>query len=152
MNEREGEIREPQAEQSGQYEAQASAAGPARERERTSAPVDEGTMQAVDERAATTKTEPMGRLSGSNLMQEEKLGYFAGQWDQIQAGFVDDPRRTVEQADRLVAEVIDQLSTMFKEERARLESQWSAGGQANTEDLRKAMQRYRDFFHTLVGR
>lgn len=152
MNESEREIQEPQAEQSGQYEAQASAAAPARERERTGSPADDGTMQAVDERAATTKTEPMGRLGGSSLMQQDKLGYFAGQWDHIQAGFVDDPRRTVEQADRLVAEVIDHLSTMFKEERARLESQWSRAGQANTEDLRKAMQRYRDFFQTLVGR
>lgn len=152
MNEQEREIREPQTEQAGAYEAQASAAAPARERERTAEPVDESTMQAVDQRAATTKTEPMGRLGGPNIIQQEKLGYFAGQWDRVQSGFVDDPRRTVEQADRLVAEVIDHLSTMFKEERARLESQWSGGGQANTEDLRKAMQRYRDFFQTLVGR
>lgn len=162
MNEQEREIREPQTERAGTYEAQASSAAPARERERTAEPahereptaepVDESTMQAVDQRASTTKMEPMGRLGGPNLIQQEKLGYFAGQWDHIQSGFVDDPRRTVEQADRLVAEVIDQIASMFKDERARLEAQWSGGGQANTEDLRKIMQRYRDFFQTLVGR
>ena len=152
MNESEREIREPQPEQAGPYEAQASAAAPARERERTAEPVDESTVHAVDQRDATTKAEPMGRPGGPNPIQQEKLGYFAGQWDRIQAGFVDDPRRTVEQADRLVAEVIDQLASMFKDERARLETQWSGSGQANTEDLRKIMQRYREFFQTLVGR
>ena len=160
MNERERDIKEPQTEQAGQYEAQASSAAPTRERDARTQPAEDGesidererTMQAVDQRAATTKTEPMGRLGGSTLIEQDRLGYFAGQWDQIQAGFVDDPRRTVERADRLVAEVIDQLSTMFKEERSRLEAQWSKGGQADTEDLRKTMQRYHEFFQTLVGR
>jgi hypothetical protein len=40
---------------------------------------------------------------------------------------------------------------MFTEERARLERQWSGGGKADTEHLRVAMQRYRDFFKALVG-
>jgi hypothetical protein len=175
---REGEMRDADAE-TGRYEAQAGSSAPAapvRQQEVDAQPDDTRSnrrnheaarrddMASIDERAATSKTQPMGRLEheqrkqpavqdgSSGLMNGQRLEYFAGRWDSIQAGFVDDPRRTVEQADRLVAEVIDHLSKLFKEERTKLEQQWSGGGQANTEDLRIAMQRYRDFFRTLVGR
>lgn len=136
--------------------------------------------QAVEERAATTRTQPMARIEpreqreefqggetdsqrradsreksdpagSSGLMHDKRWQEFAGRWDSIQSGFVDDPRRTVEQADRLVAEVIDHLSRIFTQERAKLEAQWSKSGEADTEDLRLAMRRYRDFFRTLVG-
>lgn len=171
MNEQEREVKEP-TESTGQAQAAPSAApsAPARERERNPEPsyeTEDRSVDAVDERATTTKTEPMARSNadkqepgrgqaagtdGSGAPQDQRWGYFAGRWDEIQSGFVNDPRRTVEQADRLVAEVIDHLSKMFREERAKLESQWSKGGKVETEDLRLAMQRYRDFFRTLVGR
>jgi hypothetical protein len=182
MTDREREMREPGSDgDAADYEAQPASSAPAvptRERQRDpqsselndDQPDRYGTQvrerQEIDERAATTKTQPMARLDkekqdrqgdsrdddSSGWMGDGKWQYFAGRWDSIQAGFVDDPRRTVEQADRLVAEVIDHLAKLFKDERGKLERQWSHGGKADTEDLRVAMQRYRDFFRTLVGR
>jgi hypothetical protein len=139
MNEREATLREPDQD-TGNYEAQASSA----------APVQERRAEMREESAETPGT--AGREGSGGLMQDQRLEYFAGRWDSIQGGFVDDPRRTVEQADRLVAEVIDHLAKVFRDERAKLEGQWSRSGKADTEDLRIAMQRYRDFFRTLVGR
>jgi hypothetical protein len=72
-------------------------------------------------------------------------------WEEIQARFVDEPKESVEQADGLVAEVIQQLASTFAEERSKLESQWQGGGQASTEDLRLALQHYRDFFQRLLA-
>ncbi len=72
-------------------------------------------------------------------------------WEAIQAGFVDEPRRAVEDADALVAQVIRQLAESFATERARLEAQWSRGDQVSTEDLRVALQRYRSFFQDLLS-
>ena len=72
-------------------------------------------------------------------------------WEAIQAGFVDEPRRAVEQADALVREVIDQLSRSFSSERQGLEEQWSRGADASTEDLRVALRRYRSFFDRLLS-
>jgi hypothetical protein len=157
MKERDSKIEEPEASDGGQYEAHASAtSAPSR------TPPAENDAQAIDERAATTKTRPMAQVDrepaepdgedGSALRRDDRWQYFAGEWDAIQAGFVDDPRRTVEQADRLVGEVIDHLSKVFKEERTRLESQWARGGKPDTEALRLAMRRYREFFQALVGR
>jgi hypothetical protein len=75
---------------------------------------------------------------------------FRKRWETVQTGFVDEPRRAVEQADALVAEVIKQLVGSFAEERGRLEGQWSQGNEASTEDLRVALQRYRSFFDRLL--
>lgn len=75
---------------------------------------------------------------------------FSTRWDAIQAGFVDEPRRAVEEADALVARVIQRLADSFSTERSRLESQWSRGDQVNTEDLRVSLRRYRSFFHQLL--
>src|SRR4051812_39843929 len=58
---------------------------------------------------------------------------FAASWDRIQAGFVDEPRRAVEEADALVAQVIQRLADSFSRERSRLEGQWSRGDQVGTE-------------------
>jgi len=72
-------------------------------------------------------------------------------WQAVQAGFVDEPRRAVEDADALVADVIQQLVTSFAEERKNLEGQWSRGDQVSTEDLRVALRRYRSFFDRLLS-
>ena len=76
---------------------------------------------------------------------------FRSRWMDIQTGFVDDPRKTVEQADGLVAEVMKKLATVFADERGKLEEQWSRGEQADTESLRVALQRYRSFFERLLS-
>jgi hypothetical protein len=72
-------------------------------------------------------------------------------WDTVQTGFVDEPRRAVEQADGLVAEVMKHLAETFADERARLEGQWGRGDNISTEDLRVALRRYRSFFDRLLS-
>lgn len=72
-------------------------------------------------------------------------------WSDIQAGFVDEPRRAVEQADGLVADVMQRLATAFARERTALEQQWDRGGGTDTEELRQALQRYRSFFDRLLA-
>ena len=63
---------------------------------------------------------------------------------------VDEPRKAVEQADALVAEVFKRLTEGFAQERAELEKQWDRGDQATTEDLRVALRRYKAFFERLL--
>jgi hypothetical protein len=72
-------------------------------------------------------------------------------WDDIQAAFVDDPSGCVQQADGLVDEVIQQLTSQFADARSHLESQWARGETASTEDLRVALTRYREFFNRLLA-
>lgn len=72
-------------------------------------------------------------------------------WNDIQASFVDEPKPSVEKADQLVASVIQKLAQVFAEERSKLESNWSKGGEVSTEDLRQALRRYRSFFDRLFS-
>ena len=85
------------------------------------------------------------------LFAGEETAKMQGEWDRIQASFVDEPRQAVEGADRLVATAIRRLAEVFAEEKARLEGQWDRGGDASTEDLRQALRRYRSFFGRVLS-
>jgi hypothetical protein len=85
------------------------------------------------------------------LLAQDVVSQLQSQWTDIQAGFVDEPRRAVERADGLVADAIKRLAETFANERAQLEGQWDRGGDVSTEDLRQALQRYRSFFSRLLS-
>ena len=85
------------------------------------------------------------------LFPENESTNFRNRWTEIQAAFVDEPRRAVEQADALVADVIKRLASSFADERSKLEGQWGRGDNVSTEDLRVALQRYRAFFDRLLS-
>lgn len=84
------------------------------------------------------------------LFDRDEGERFHGRWSDIQASFVDQPRRAVEQADELVAEVMQRLAHQFASERKTLEQQWDRGGETDTEALRQALRRYRSFFDRLL--
>ena len=71
-------------------------------------------------------------------------------WLAIQARFVDEPRESVQKADSLVAEVIDDLTRRFAVQRRELESKWNGDEEVSTEDLRRVLQEYRSFFEKLL--
>ena len=85
------------------------------------------------------------------LLPRDQGDRFASRWQEIQAGFVDHPRESVEQADALVADLMQRLAASFAEERSGLESQWDRGDDVSTEDLRVALTRYRTFFDRLLS-
>jgi hypothetical protein len=81
---------------------------------------------------------------------DEKQEAYRSRWIEVQAEFVDDPTDSVRNADELVAEVIENLSDTFMEERSSLEDQWAETGDVSTEDLRVSLTRYRDLFDRLM--
>jgi len=76
---------------------------------------------------------------------------FRSKWDQIQIGFVDEPRKAVQDADALVAQTMKRLAEIFSDERKKMETQWDRGDDVSTEDLRMALHRYRSFFNRLLA-
>ena len=94
--------------------------------------------------AAEQPAEPM------NLFSEEEAHGFQTRWNDIQAAFVDDPKRAVEHADGLVSDVTSRLTDSFARTRADLDAQWKRGDNVSTEELRVALQRYRGFFGRLL--
>ena len=96
---------------------------------------------AVDERSE----------AAAPLLPEDQGERFRARWEEIQTGFVDRPRESVEQADALVADLMQRLAAGFSNERSRLERQWDGGDDVSTEDLRVALTRYRSFFQRLLS-
>jgi len=76
---------------------------------------------------------------------------FRSRWQDIQTSFIDEPTRAVEQADSLVAEIMQQLAKTFADERSHLEEQGEHGKDISTEDLRMALRHYRSFFDRLLS-
>ena len=85
------------------------------------------------------------------LFAESDAAGYRTRWDAIQTGFVDEPRKAVEEADVLVAELMKRLAEAFADERTALEQQWDRGDHISTEDLRVALRRYRSFFQRLLS-
>ncbi len=96
---------------------------------------------------ATRHDEP----TAQPLLPEDFVQDLRSRWDRIQTGFVDEPRRAVQQADELVAQAIKRLAEVFANERNNLEGQWDRGDNVSTEDLRLALQKYRSFFQRLLS-
>jgi hypothetical protein len=112
--------------------------------------VASGNTVAAGASTAARMQRSSDRAELAPLLPAEQAGNFRTRWEQIQVGFVDEPRRAVEQADNLVAETMQRLAEMFAKERENLEHQWDRGGEVSTEDLRVAFQRYRTFFGRLI--
>jgi hypothetical protein len=85
------------------------------------------------------------------LMSEGVIVSHKQKWQEIQAAFVDQPQDAVRDADSLVAEIIQTLTSSFADQRHSLEEKWSRGSEVSTEDLRRALQQYRSFFERLLA-
>jgi hypothetical protein len=105
------------------------------------------------ERTTTTVDRPFSttEYSANPLFVVDEAQNFKSRWEKIQIGFVDEPRKSVEQADELVATVIKRLAEVFADERNKLEHEWDKGDNVSTEDLRVALRRYRSFFDRLLS-
>ena len=109
-------------------------------------PVGAPAAQAASNRGTAGTASTTGPL----LAGEDAEG-FRARWTDIQTGFVDAPRRAIEQADALVAELMQHLARTFADERGRLERRWDQGDDVPTDNLRDAFQRYRSFFERLLA-
>jgi hypothetical protein len=86
-----------------------------------------------------------------SLLEDHELQGILVRWKDIQAEFVDEPRQAVQDADALVAELMQRLAQVFASEREQLESRWAGGDDVSTEDLRRNLRRYRSFFERLLA-
>jgi hypothetical protein len=110
------------------------------------APIDEPRAFVHEAEAAPVRADRPAALYSAE--EAERL---RGQCSEVQASFVDEPRRAVEQADNLVAIALKHLAEAFAAQRSGLEGQWDRGDDVSTEDLRLVLQQYRSFFDRLLS-
>jgi hypothetical protein len=113
---------------------------------------------AAERSSREAEEEPTGEAASAGaagpehgpLLSADDTQGFRTRWERVQASFVDEPRRSVEEADQLVAQIMKRLAESFAAERERLEGQWDRGDEVDTDALRIALQRYRSFFDRLL--
>jgi hypothetical protein len=89
--------------------------------------------------------EPVGALWDSQTTNDLR-----NRWQELQLRFVDDPRGVVTEAQSLVGEAVQSLTASLTDQQRELDG-WASGGDGDTEQLRVALQRYRDFFDRMLG-
>ncbi len=121
------------------------------------------------EGALAARQKRMERIHIHSLSPEER-DRFADEWHSVQSRFVDDPPGSIQEADRLVNQVMQARGYPMAEFERRAEDlsvehphvvrNYRAAhaialrrdkGEASTEDLRKALVYYRDLFDELLG-
>lgn len=131
--------------------------------------VDEEGGRRAAEASLRDRAKRRDELEIRELSSEARL-QFAAQWRDVQSGFVDDPRRAVDDADRLVQQVMRERGYPVDEFDERLEmvtvdhpelaenyrvahSIQRRGGTdgAPVDDLREAFRRYRALFADLLA-
>jgi len=125
--------------------------------------------QLKGESELARREETVKRLAIHDLTADQR-DRFANAWRQQQAQFVEDPRRAVSEADALVTRVmiargypladfetqaafasVEHGQVVDKYREAHKIAERNRSGEANTEDLRRAMIGYRALFEDLVG-
>lgn len=74
-----------------------------------------------------------------------------GRWQAAQSRFLEAPREAVTEADQLVQDVVEDIRRRLDDERHQVGAVWQRD-EADTEDLRDAMLRYRELLDRLASR
>ncbi|MFG1890240.1 hypothetical protein ACGFIR_20530 [Micromonospora sp. NPDC049051] len=94
---------------------------------------------------ATVAAEP------ASLFDPATAQGFRDRWRDVQLRFVDDPRAAAGEAQSLVDEAIQALSSALSAQKNKLGG-WQDAGSTDTEQLRMAVRHYRDFLDRVLGR
>ncbi|MGW1164101.1 hypothetical protein [Streptomyces sp. NPDC002550] len=107
---------------------------------------------AASGRVGETAPAPSG--TGAPLLPHDETDRWEQRMRQLAAGFVDEPRRAVEQADHVVEEIAGRFEEAVERRRRTLRRSWEAsedrgsGSDTDTEQLRLALRDYQE----LAGR
>ncbi|MEU4534259.1 hypothetical protein AB0G15_05245 [Streptosporangium sp. NPDC023825] len=110
--------------------------------------LDEGTgftPAKTEQTPATTEPATAGALFDQDADDVRR------RWQEVQAGFVDDPRDAVERADSLLDEVTSSLRNALETRATELQGRWKNTEKNDTEDLRTALRDYRATLEQLLN-
>lgn len=106
----------------------------------------EGRVISMENRRPAAKTGERESLISTAQMEDLR-----SRWTVIQAGFVDEPRKAVQEADALISAAIQQIGESFRGQKSQIEKVVGQGSETSTEDLRMMLQRYRTLFDRLLS-
>ncbi|WP_406072459.1 hypothetical protein [Micromonospora sp. NBC_01638] len=121
-------------------------------------PDADGEPVTTDGTATSLESAGTSRPAGSTvaaepatLLDADTAQGFRDRWRDVQLRFVDDPHAAAGEAQSLVEEAIQALASALAAQKNTLGG-WQDTGSADTEQLRMAVRRYRDFLDRVLGR
>lgn len=98
----------------------------------------------------TMRTEPVESQRTSRQMDYwPEMAQYRQRFEQMQARFIEEPREAVMEAEKLVEEAIDKMTSSMRE---RIRGMHRDAETGDTERLRLAMKSLRDFIESMGGR
>lgn len=116
-----------------------SAGGVAVDREATRAPSD-GQLPP-----GASAADPVAALWGA-----DRVADYRDRWRELQLRFVENPDAATSDAAALLDDAVTTLTSSLTGQKRALDA-WQSGDDGDTEQMRVAMQRYRDFLDRLLG-
>ncbi|MCX4749854.1 hypothetical protein OG455_30800 [Kitasatospora sp. NBC_01287] len=113
---------------------------------------EQAAPRGADSQSATDNA-AVGSGSGSGWLAPERAQRLRAEWHSVQAGFVDDPRQSVDEADALVEKSIGLITEAVAERRRQLRGPDPAPGEepaGRTEELRLTLRQYRTLLDRLL--
>jgi hypothetical protein len=92
----------------------------------------------------------LDRAAEMAMWNEDTISGFQERWRKVQLQFVDDPHDAAAEAEALITDVIESLATTVNAQKSKLDA-WRSGKAEDTEGLRIAVRRYRDFLDRVLG-
>ena len=96
-------------------------------------------------RPGASVDDPVAALWSADVVER-----YREQWRALQLHFVDEPLTAAEKAAALVNDAVESLANALTTQKQRLDG-WQSVDRGDTEILRVALRRYRDFLDRLLG-
>jgi len=97
--------------------------------------------------AEPNRPRPVEDDSQAHVFEEQEAEQFRAQWRDLQAGFVDEPKSAVRDAEALVSQMMEALTAHITEQRDAL----TGRDGEDTEELRMTMRRYRSLAEKILS-
>jgi hypothetical protein len=129
--------------------AEAEIAEPTATADEAAAPLeDEPTADGAPQAEMLPGAVPAEPVTG--LWGEDTAQSFRDRWRDVQLRFVDDPQGAAREAQSLVDDAVQSLTTALTSQRDELGG-WTSTDGNDTEHFRVVVRRYRDFLDRLLG-
>lgn len=103
-----------------------------------------------DTNRGTVRSEPIESQRTSRTMDQwPEMADYRRRFDEIQSQFIEDPRKAVSNAEKLVQEALDRMTASMRD---RIQGMHRDADSGDTEKLRLEMRSLRDFIESLGGR
>lgn len=80
------------------------------------------------------------------------MGEYQTRFDQLKMDFIEHPKETVSKAEALAKEAVERMTSTMNDRLNRIHSELGDGKEDDTERMRVAMNRYREFMDSLSSR